>query len=71
MQGDNSGRPPVGKPIIGDHLSGRQKSYESKSDKFTSYKTPFLFMTTAEKIAAARKRVAELELLIKLWSKSK
>jgi len=26
-------------------------------------------MTTAEKIAAARKRVAELELLIKLWSK--
>jgi len=34
-----------------------------------SYKTPFLFMTTAEKIAAAKKRVAELELLIKLWSK--
>jgi len=28
-------------------------------------------MTTAEKIAAARKRVAELELLIKLWSKPK
>jgi hypothetical protein len=28
-------------------------------------------MTTAEKIAAAKKRVAELELLIKLWSKSK
>jgi len=27
-------------------------------------------MTTAEKIAAAKKRVAELELLIKLWSKS-
>jgi len=26
-------------------------------------------MTTAEKIAAAKKRVAELELLIKLWSK--
>ena len=26
-------------------------------------------MTTAEKIAAARKRVAELKLLIKLWSK--
>jgi len=26
-------------------------------------------MTTAEKITAARKRVAELELLIKLWSK--
>ena len=24
-------------------------------------------MTTAEKIAAARQRVAELELLIKLW----
>jgi len=34
-------------------------------------KTPFLFMTTAEKIAAAKKRVAELERLIKLWSKSK
>ena len=34
-----------------------------------SCKTPFLFMTTAEKIAAAKKRVAELELLIKLWSK--
>jgi len=28
-------------------------------------------MTIAEKIAAAKKRVAELELLIKLWSKSK
>jgi len=28
-------------------------------------------MTTAEKIAAAKKRVAELERLIKLWSKSK
>ena len=27
-------------------------------------------MTTAEKIAAAKKRVAELELLIKLWSKN-
>jgi len=27
-------------------------------------------MTTAEKIAAAKKRVAELELLIKLWSKT-
>jgi len=26
-------------------------------------------MTTAEKIAAAKKRIAELELLIKLWSK--
>jgi len=26
-------------------------------------------MTTAEKIAAAKKRVAELERLIKLWSK--
>jgi len=26
-------------------------------------------MTTAEKIAAAKKRVAELELLIKSWSK--
>jgi len=26
-------------------------------------------MTTAEKIAAAKKRVAELKLLIKLWSK--
>jgi len=26
-------------------------------------------MTTAEKIAVARKRVAELKLLIKLWSK--
>jgi hypothetical protein len=26
-------------------------------------------MTTAEKIAAAKKRVAELELLIKLWTK--
>jgi len=26
-------------------------------------------MTTAEKIAAARKRIAELKLLIKLWSK--
>jgi len=26
-------------------------------------------MTNAEKIAAAKKRVAELELLIKLWSK--
>ena len=26
-------------------------------------------MTTEQKIAAARKRVAELELLIKLWSK--
>jgi len=26
-------------------------------------------MTTAKKIAAARKRIAELELLIKLWSK--
>jgi len=68
LQGDNSGSPPVGKPIIGDHLSGRQKSYESKSDKFTSCKTPFLFMTTAEKIAAAKKRIAELKLLIKLWT---
>ena len=28
-------------------------------------------MTTTEKIAAARKRVAELELLIKLWTKPK
>ena len=28
-------------------------------------------MTTAEKIAAAKKRVAELELLIKLWTKPK
>jgi len=28
-------------------------------------------MTTKEKIAAAKKRVAELERLIKLWSKSK
>ena len=28
-------------------------------------------MTKAEKIAAARKKVAELELLIKLWSKPK
>jgi len=28
-------------------------------------------MTTAEKIAAAKKRVAELERLIKLWSKSR
>jgi len=28
-------------------------------------------MTTAEKIAAAKKRIAELERLIKLWSKSK
>jgi len=28
-------------------------------------------MTTAEKIAAAKKRIAELEHLIKLWSKSK
>jgi len=28
-------------------------------------------MTTAEKIAAAKKRIAELKLLIKLWSKSK
>ena len=28
-----------------------------------------LLMTTAEKIAAAKKRVAELELLIKLWTK--
>jgi len=27
-------------------------------------------MTTAEKIAAARKRIAELKLLIKLWSKN-
>ena len=26
-------------------------------------------MTTAEKIAAAKKRIAELELLIKLWTK--
>jgi hypothetical protein len=26
-------------------------------------------MTTEQKIAAAKKRVAELELLIKLWSK--
>jgi len=26
-------------------------------------------MTTAEKIAAAKKRISELELLIKLWSK--
>jgi len=26
-------------------------------------------MTTAEKIAAAKKRIAELKLLIKLWSK--
>jgi len=26
-------------------------------------------MTTAEKIAAAKKRIAELEHLIKLWSK--
>jgi len=25
-------------------------------------------MTTAEKIAAARKRIAELKLLIKLWT---
>jgi len=25
-------------------------------------------MTTAEKIAAAKKRIAELKLLIKLWS---
>jgi len=28
-------------------------------------------MTTKEKIAAAKKRVAELERLIKLWSKSR
>jgi len=28
-------------------------------------------MTTEQKIAAAKKRVAELERLIKLWSKSK
>jgi len=34
-------------------------------------KTPFLFMTTAEKIAAAKVRIKELELLIKLWSKSR
>jgi len=27
-------------------------------------------MTTAEKIAAAKKRIAELKLLIKLWSKN-
>jgi len=27
-------------------------------------------MKTAEKIAAARKRIAELKLLIKLWSKN-
>jgi len=26
--------------------------------------------TTAEKIAAAKKRIAELKLLIKLWSKN-
>jgi len=26
-------------------------------------------MTTAEKIAAAKKRIVELELLIKLWTK--
>jgi len=26
-------------------------------------------MTTAEKIVAAKKRIAELKLLIKLWSK--
>jgi len=26
-------------------------------------------MTTEQKIAAAKKRIAELELLIKLWSK--
>jgi len=28
---------------------------------------PLFFMTTAEKIAAAKKRIAELKLLIKLW----
>jgi len=28
-------------------------------------------MTTAEKIAAAKVRIKELELLIKLWSKSR
>ena len=28
-------------------------------------------MTTAEKIAAAKKRIAELELLIKLWQTKK
>jgi len=27
-------------------------------------------MTTAEKIAAAKKRIAELKLLIKFWSKN-